>query len=280
MVGFLQHARIQPELLKELRVKPPRAVRWALGASAIGIVLLLWWLATLGAEPESRLLSPVVLPSPGEVLGSVHALVTERALLQSIAATLERVVLGFALATLVGVPLGILAGSWRGIDAFMAPISLFGRNIPIAALIPLTVVWFGIGETQKIMFIFVACVPFVFGSAAQAVVDVEDRYVETARTLGASRWQTVCKVLVPLALPSIFNSQRILFGLAFGYIMLAELIDAKHGLGYLISTSQRRGLNEHIYLILVVIGLIAYGIDRLLFLLQQRLFAYRTDGEG
>jgi NitT/TauT family transport system permease protein len=263
--------------LTELRVKPPRPVRWLLGASAIGLALLCWWLITLGAEPESRLLSPVVLPSPGEVFGSTHALVTERALLQSITATLERVVLGFALAIAVGVPLGILAGAWRGIDAFMAPISLLGRNIPIAALIPLTVVWFGIGETQKIMFIFVACVPFVFGSAVQAVVDVEDRYVETARTLGASRWQTVTKVLVPLAMPSLYNSQRILFGLAFGYIMLAELIDAKHGLGYLISTSQRRGLNEHIYLILLVIGLIAYGIDRLLYLLQQRLFAYRTD---
>jgi ABC-type nitrate/sulfonate/bicarbonate transport system permease component len=127
------------------------------------------------------------------------------------------------------------------------------------------------------MFIFIACVPFVFGSAVQAVVDVEDRYVETARTLGATRWQTVRKVLVPLALPSIYDSTRILFGLAFGYIMLAEVIDAKHGLGYLISTSQRRGLNEHIYLILIVIGLIAYGIDRLLFFFQKGLFPYRKD---
>jgi ABC-type nitrate/sulfonate/bicarbonate transport system permease component len=124
------------------------------------------------------------------------------------------------------------------------------------------------------MFIFIACVPFVFGDAVHAVVAVRDEYVETARTLGASRWQAVTKVLVPMALPSIYNSLRILFGLAFGYIMLAEVIDARHGLGHLISTSQRRGLNEHIYLILMIIGLIAYGIDRLLWWFQRGLFPH------
>ena len=80
---------------------------------------------------------------------------------------------------------------------------------------------------------------------------------------------------MPLALPEIYDSLRNLFGLAFGYIMLAELINAKYGLGYLLSTSQRRGLTEHIILILVVIGLLAYGIDRLLFWFQRGLFPYR-----
>src|SRR6185295_15939908 len=112
------------------------------------------------------------------------SLLTERALIQSIVATLKRVLLGFGLAVLVGVPVGVLAGSWRLIDAAAAPLALFGRNIPIAALIPLTILWFGIGETQKVMFIFIATTPFVFAETVGAIVGVNERHVETAQTLG------------------------------------------------------------------------------------------------
>jgi NitT/TauT family transport system permease protein len=119
-------------------------------------------------------------------------------------------------------------------------------------------------------------VPFVFSDAVAAVANVHDRYVETAQTLGASSSQIVTKVLVALALPDIYNSLRHLFGLAFGYIMLAELINAQHGLGYLLMTSQRRGMSEHIILILLIIGLLAYGIDRLLFWFQRGLFPHRV----
>jgi len=250
-----------------------------LGLGAIALCLLLWWIFTAGATPESRMISPVVLPSPGEVLRSFPSLWTERALIESVAATLRRVLTGFAIAILVGVPFGILAGAYRAFDAALAPIALFGRNIPVAALIPLTILWFGIEETQKTMFIFLATVPFVFSGTVEAVLGVHDRYVETAQTLGANQRQVVSKVLIALALPSIYNNLRNLFGLAFGYIMLAELINAKYGLGYLLSTSQRRGLTEHIILILMIIGLLAYAIDRLLLWFQAQLFPYLQRAE-
>ena len=259
-----------------LRLQPRKLTRVAAGALGVGVIVLLWWLATLGADPESRWVSPVILPSPGEVFGSFPVLLRERALLQSIAATLQRVLLGFGLAVLVGVPLGIIAGAWRIVEAAGAPLALFGRNLPVAALIPLTILWFGIDETQKVMFIFIACVPFVYSDAANAIANVPARYVETAQTLGANSLQIVWKVLVALALPDIYRSLRHLFGLAFGYIMLAELINAQFGLGYLLMTSQRRGLSEHIILILMIIGLLAYGIDRLLFWFERGLFPHRV----
>jgi len=258
-----------------LRIAPPPMTCRLVGAAAVGVVVLIWWLITAGAV-ENRLVSPIILPSPAEVIRSFPSLLNERALVQSIAATLKRVVIGFGLATLVGVPLGIIAGSWRVVEAGAAPIALFGRNLPVAALIPLTILWFGIDETQKTMFIFIATVPFVYSDAAAAIASVPDRYIETAQTLGASSFQIVTKVLVALALPQIYNSLRHLFGLAFGYIMLAELINAEHGLGYLLMTSQRRGLSEHIILILIIIGLLAYGIDRLLFFFQRGLFPHRV----
>jgi NitT/TauT family transport system permease protein len=259
-----------------LRVSPPPLTRRLVGVGAISGIVALWWLATSGLGSEDRLISPVILPSPAEVIRSFPSLVRDRALVASIAATLRRVLVGFGLAAAVGVPLGILAGSWRLFEAAGAPLALFGRNLPVAALIPLTILWFGIDETQKVMFIFIACVPFVYSDAAAAIANVPERYIETAQTLGASSLQIVRKVLVALALPDIYNSLRHLFGLAFGYIMLAELINAQHGLGYLLMTSQRRGLSEHIILILIIIGLLAYGIDRLLAWFQRGLFPYRT----
>jgi NitT/TauT family transport system permease protein len=262
--------------LLALRIPPPRMTRRLVGALSVGFVVLLWWIATSGLGSEDRWISPVILPSPAEVIRSFPSLLNERALLQSIAATLKRVLIGFGLAVIVGVPLGIAAGAWRVLEAAGAPLALFGRNLPVAALIPLTILWFGIDETQKVMFIFIACVPFVYSDAVAAVVGVPDRYVETAQTLGAKSYQVVLKVLVTLALPDIYNSLRHLFGLAFGYIMLAELINAEHGLGFLLMASQRRGLSEHIILILIIIGLLAYGIDRVLFWFQRGLFPYRA----
>jgi NitT/TauT family transport system permease protein len=250
--------------------------RRLVGVGAMGVVLFVWWAVTTGGGSEERLISPVILPSPTEVIRSFPSLLNERGLIESIAATLKRVLIGFGLAALVGVPLGIVAGSWRVVEAAGAPLALFGRNLPVAALIPLTILWFGIDETQKVMFIFIACVPFVYSSVVAAIANVPDRYVETAQTLGATSFQIVRKVLVALAIPDIYDSLRHLFGLAFGYIMLAELINAQHGLGYLLMSSQRRGLSEHIILILLIIGLLAYGIDRVLFWFQRGLFPYRV----
>src|SRR5215510_9849042 len=190
----------KPPLLA-LRIPPPRLTSRLIGLGALAIVVLLWWLATTGLGSEDRLVSPIILPGPAEVVRSFPTLLRERALVASIAATLKRVLIGFGLAALIGVPLGILAGSWRVVEAAGAPLALFGRNLPVAALIPLTILWFGIDETQKVMFIFIACVPFVYSDSVASVVAVPERYVETAQTLGASSWQVLTKVLVALSLP-------------------------------------------------------------------------------
>ncbi|MFP5354147.1 MAG: ABC transporter permease, partial [Gemmatimonadota bacterium] len=152
-----------------LRAAPPLAIRQAAGALSVVGVLLVWYLLTSGATPEARVISPSVFPSPGEVLRGFPSLVTERNLVGGIAASLNRVFLGFGLALLVSVPLGIVAGSFRVVGAAAQPISLFGRTIPVAALLPLSLQMFGIGELQKVMFIFLATAPFVFHDTARAI---------------------------------------------------------------------------------------------------------------
>src|SRR3979409_578298 len=122
-----------PSLLT-LRFSPPPMTRRLVGVGTMGLVVLVWWLATTGLGSEDRLISPVILPSPAEVIRSFPSLLNDRALVQSIAATLRRVLIGFGLAVVVGVPLGIAAGSWRVVEAAGAPLALFGRHRPGAAL--------------------------------------------------------------------------------------------------------------------------------------------------
>jgi NitT/TauT family transport system permease protein len=263
-----------------LRNEAPTWQVAAFGLLSIALCLGAWWFVTRG-EPEERILPPSKgLPSPRETFASFPSLWFDRALTRNTLTTLRRVALGFGLAALVGVPLGVLCGCFSRINAFFLPLSIFGRNIPVAALIGLTFGLFGIGELQKVMFIFIACVAFVFSDTARALGDVGGQYIDTAYTLGASRRQVILKVLVPLAMPSIFNSLRLLFGLAFGYIMLAETIKLggeTGGLGDIINTSLRRGPREHV---LLIIPLVALAIDRMIFWVQKELFPHRYGGAG
>ncbi len=329
-----------------IRNRPGSWGSLAAGGLCITVLLTLWYVLTLG-EPETRIIDNMTLPSLKETINSFQSLWFDRALARSAVWSLGRVLGGFLLAAAVGIPLGVCASSFKRLRAFLRPMSIFGRNIPIAALIPLTLIWFGLGETQKVMFIFFASVAFVFFDSVTAVDEVPDSYLDTAYTLGARftpkhgatwsavvalgyavmfftayllltespaatddpalltswRWgivvstlvgfgvgfmlwfpiisfQVVRKVLLPLSLPDIVNSLRLLFGLAFGYIMLAEVINARHGLGSIIILSQRRGPREHIYLALIIIALMAFGIDRLVLYAQRRLFPYRQTGKG
>lgn len=284
----------------------PFAAIW-LGILCIAMVVGVWWFLTRGPH-EERIIGHNALPSPAETfsaeqlreffwtiedrqaenpprtwVGEMYRSVVHNRLLKNLYVSLRRVVMGFALAAAVAVPLGVLCGCFPWVNAFFAPINVFGRNIPIAALIPLTFALFGIGEPQKIMFIFIAAVAFIMMDTAVAIADVNSRYIDTAYTLGASRWQIVTKVLVPLAMPRLFNSLRLLFGLAFGYIMLAELVTVggeAGGLGNIINIAQRRGHRETIILVLIVIPAVALVIDRCLFRVQKSLFPYQYGGRG
>jgi ABC-type nitrate/sulfonate/bicarbonate transport system permease component len=290
----LKHPPKAPPWYQTLRADPPAYTRLALGVGLIAIVFGLWWFMTRGYDVQmqfngrtkvldfkiiasvDRIISAAKMPSPGEVFGSFGALL-DRELLENAIATLWRVVKGVGMAAFVGIVLGVLSAAHRGVNSALAPLVIFLRSVPMGALIPLTLMLFGTEEPQKSKFIFLAIVPFVFSDTVKAVSIVPDRYIETAQTLGASRWQIVRKVLVPLALPDIITSLRFQLGLALGYIMLAEEINTQYGLGHMIFSSQREGPYEHVYLLLFVIALIAFLIDYFLRTIQRGVFAWRKD---
>ena len=327
-----------------IRERPSAIESAAASLLCVAVCLLVWFVLTAG-PPQERIIDPYTLPSVGDTLRSFPQLWFDRAVARSAMWSLGRVVGGFILAAAVAVPLGVVSGAFLRVNSFLRPISVFGRNVPIAALIPLTLIWFGLGETQKVMFIFFASVAFVLFDSAGAVQGIPDSYLDAAYTLGARvvpkggairaaiagviyaavlvianvfladrpgphdaalwvawrhhvimmgglgfvlgfvlwfpifTYQVIQKVLLALAMPDIVNSLRLLFGLAFGYIMLAEIINAEFGLGAIINLSQRQGPREHIYLALILIALLAFAIDRAIITAQRWLFPYRPAGD-
>jgi ABC-type nitrate/sulfonate/bicarbonate transport system permease component len=266
-----------------LRRDIPRWKALFFGALCIAICGGIWWYLTRGDIVEDRILNKNTIPSPAETFADFHSLWFDGGLSRNAIASLHRVTLGFGLAAIVGIPLGILCGSYPWMKSFLAPVTIFGRNIPIAGLIPLTYAVFGTGEHQKMMFIFLACVAFIIDDTATAISDVSSRYIDTAYTLGANQWQIISKVIFPLAMPNIFNSLRLLFGLAFGYIMLVESVtnaDTSGGLGFIISNAQRLSHPAWTILVLLIIPILALAIDRVLFWIQRELFPYQYGGPG
>ncbi len=257
-----------------IRTPVSTTLKIALGTIPITALFLIWWLLTRG-EAEMRILSPLILPSPFEVITSFKSLWFEAELTRSIIASTLRVVMGFLVGVLVAFPLGLFMASFSKVKALFDPLVVFIAYLPIPALVPLTMSLFGIDEMQKVMFLALAFIIYLLPLTINAVEDVHNIYLQTAYTLGLSRWQIVRHVLLPISFPQIIDAMRLGFGVGWTYIILAEMVAAERGLGQIIIIAQRRGPREHIYLVLVVIVIIAYFTDKLWQALYRYLFPYK-----
>lgn len=260
--------------LFEIRGRVPRKAAVALGLLPILLLAGLWWFLTKG-EMEERRIGYNILPSPAEVVRSVPELLHRRDLVQNTLVSLKRIALGFGLALLIVVPVGILMGAFSSVSALLSPIATASGYIPIATLVPLMMSWFGTDEKMKIIFLALAFAISLLPLVIKAIDGVPDVYLRTAQTLGASRVEAVRKVLLPVALPDIWHGMRLSFGVGWTYLVLAEVVVLSDGLGFLVSMSQRRGPREHIYLVILVITLIAWIADLAWVHAGRALFPYR-----
>lgn len=226
---------------------------------------------------ETRVFAPVILPSPFEVFSSLPQLWSVRLLPKNILYSFLRVSAGFLTAFIVVFPIALLMGTFSKIKALFSPLVLFSGYLPIPALVPLTMCLFGTNETQKIMFLAIGFAIYLLPLFVKAIDDVDNVYLQTGYTLGANKYQTLNKILLPVAMPSIFDAMRMGFGVGWGYIILAEMVDmGSYGVGALILTSQRRGPREDIYLVLIAIVVMAFITDKIWEKCGERLFPYRS----
>jgi NitT/TauT family transport system permease protein len=226
-----------------------------------------WCLLSYG-----NLVPDTILPTPTEVLKAFPVLHFEEALVRSAVMSFYRVMGGFFLAAVVAIPLGILMGTFPPLKHFFAPILDPLRFLPISALVPLFIVWFGIGDLQKIVFLFVGTVVYLLPLVVEAVESVDEVYLQTATTLGATRSQLVWSVLVPGSLPAIGEALRVMNGIGWTYVILAEVINARYGLGALITVAGKRAHVDQIFALVLVILAIGVATDWLIRMLNKRLF--------
>jgi len=262
-----------------VRGKLPYSKALALTASFVGIILVVWWFLTRG-EPSQRIVQSLILPSPMEELRSFAPLHFERGLVRSALTSWLRVTAGFALAAIVALPLGVYMATFAPIAAFFRPLALAGAYVPIVVFIPLSMTWFGTGESQKIGFLFIACFVALLPLVIKDIADVPGAFLDVAVTKGASRWQLVRHVLFPVAQANIWDHLRGVYGVGWGWIIMAEVVLLpQYGLGALIGVSERRSNTDAIFAVIIVIVLIAVACDQLWRVGGELLFPYRRNEE-
>ncbi len=211
-----------------------RTTRLALGAVFFVLFLGAWSLVTWGG-----FIDPMFLKTPLDTAKTGYALFAEFGFHKDVGITLFRVVGGFVLAAVVAVPLGILMGAFKPVEAFLEPFISFARYLPASAFIPLLILWAGIGEAQKFLVIFIGSVFQVILMVAGVVGSTRKDLVEAAYTLGADASGIVKRVMLPGAVPQIAETLRLVLGWAWTYVIVAELVGAETGIGHMIMDSQR-----------------------------------------
>ena len=234
---------------------PPLAVLLA--------IVAIWWYAVVATES-------LIFPTPGQVVTGTMELVEDGSLWEHIGASLMRVGMGFSLAILVAVPMGLWMGRVDGAFRTLNPVFQILRPISPIAWIPVAILWFGVGNASPVFLIFIAAVFPMIVQTAAGVHTIEKRYLRAAENFGVSRSRLFRQVIVPAVLPEIIVGMRISLGVAWVVVVAAEMIALRSGLGYLIIDSRNAGNRYDLVIAgMIIIGLIGLALDGIMRLLEK-----------
>jgi NitT/TauT family transport system permease protein len=235
----------------------PRSVYAAASAATIAALLGGWAALTYGG-----FVRPEFLPAPDDVLLSALELVADGTLWTHVRASCFVIFTGFLLASVLAVPLGVLMGSFALVEALIEPVIGFVRYLPVSAMIPLLILWVGIDYEARVAVIFIGTFFQQIILVADVSAHVSRDLLDVSYTLGAGRAAVVSRVLIPATLPGVMDTLRITMGWAWTYLVVAELVAANRGLGYMILNSMRGLFTERIFVGIVVIGLLGLVTDQ------------------
>ncbi|MGN1024149.1 MAG: ABC transporter permease [Lachnospiraceae bacterium] len=252
-----------------LRKDIPRTTYTTMAIWTFIIIFAVWFLVT-----EFGSIREIFLPSPKSVLEDLIDQAASGTLWSDMGFSIYRVTMGFLLSVAFGVPLGILTGCFRKAEAVIAPICEFIRYMPVPAFVPLIMVWFGIGETAKIMIVFLGCFFQLVLMIADDTMSVSDDLLASGYTLGTKRWSTITKVLIPAMAPKMMLTLRMMIGWGWTYLTVSEMVAASSGLGYSILRAQRFLHTASIFSGILVIGLLGLVTDRLFALAIKKMFPW------
>ena len=240
-----------------------------ISASVFAGLGLLWWAAT-----AAGLVTPLILPPPGRVLARLGEFWANGKLAADTQVSLYRMTVGFALSTLIALPIGVLIGSYRAWEAAIEPLVDFVRYMPVVAFVPLTILWTGTGDGQKFLIIWIG----TFFQQVLLIMDnvksVPNDFINLGRTLEMPERNILMRIILPSAMPAIWDSLRISLGWAWTWLVVAELVAATSGLGYRITTAQRFFQTDTIFAYLLLLGVLGLATDQAMKFAGRRLFRY------
>ncbi len=249
------------------RLPPRMSLRVSVGVTAA--ILVAWAIVSYGA-----LVNPLFLPTPTKLVAGIIEMNSLGTLFPDIWTSTFTITVGFVVAAILSVPVGILMGTVSSVEAALeAPIG-FIRYLPVTALIPLFILFIGIGIEAKISLIFYGTFFMLVLLIADLAANVRKELLETAFTLGCSRWSAIRRVVLPACMPGIIDSLRVSLGWAWTYLVVAELLASNQGLGYMILQGMRGLKTERIYAGILIIGVLGIIFDRAFRILHDRLFPW------
>ena len=221
------------------------------------------------------LVNPLLFPAPSDICTTLADMLVDGSLVRHSLASLERVIAGFAMASVVGLVLGVALGWWRNVSEVLRPVIEAFRPIPPIAWTPLAILWFGVGNAPSYFLVFVGAVFPIFVNTFAAVRAVERSQINAALCLGASAPLLITDVIVPAALPIIFPGLRIALGVGWMCVVAAELIAAQSGLGYMIQQSRMLLQTSSVLTGMIVIAAIGFAMNTAMLRIEQWLVPWR-----
>ncbi|ANI30432.1 taurine transporter subunit [Yersinia entomophaga] len=261
--------RISRRFVRSIGQLLPRSL--GLSLLTLALILVIWWSVT-----ALQLISPLFLPAPQQVLHQLMTIASpqgfmDATLWQHLAASLGRIMLALLAAIALGIPTGIAMGLSPTVRGILDPLIEIYRPVPPLAYLPLMVIWFGIGETSKILLIYLAIFAPITLAAVAGVRSVAQVRVRAAQALGANRWQVLRHVVLPSALPEILTGIRIGLGVGWSTLVAAELIAATRGLGFMVQSAGEFLATDVVIAGIGVIAIIAFSMELGLRAIQRRL---------
>ena len=252
-----------------IRKETSKRTRVILAVTSWALVVAAWYGLT-----HSGVLPPFSLPNPSGVVASVARLWTEYDLLGNVAKSWWRIAQAFVWCAAVAVPLGLLMASFRWVHHLVNPIAAPMRAMPITAFLPAFIALFGMDEAMKVAFLWFGMFFYLLAVVVEEVAKVDDSLLETAYTLGAKRRHALW-LLFRASFPAIFGSFRILYDIGWTYVILAEMVNSRKGVGYMIEAARKVLDFERVYAGIIAIGVAAFLFRCLLTFLERLLFPWR-----
>lgn len=254
-----------------LRVRAAVSPRRA-AASGVGIWVAFFAVWTLANQ--MGWVNPILVPPPEQVLKTLYILFAEQGFASDVLISVERVLLAFALACIVAVPLGVAMGAFPAIDVVLSPFVSAWRYLPAPSFIPILLMWFGTGEAPKLALLFLGVIFFLITLIADHTKEVRKELIETALTLGAGQRVTVLRVMLPAVLPNIVTAMRQMLAMAWTYLVIAEIVASTTGIGAMMMRARRFLHTDEILAGIIVIGALGLLFDLAFAALHRRLFPY------